>query len=78
MTMIMTGVPFYDTDVLILRDLSDTTVNMQTLNLVLTGIHVRLEPLEHRHLDGLVTAAAADPSLYQWSPVPQGEREAAQ
>jgi N-acetyltransferase len=44
----------------------------------LTGTHIRLEPLEHRHLDGLVAAAAADPSLYQWSPVPQGEREAAQ
>jgi RimJ/RimL family protein N-acetyltransferase len=46
-------------------------------NLVLTGTHVRLEPLEHRHLDSLVAAAAADPSLYQWSAVPQGEREAA-
>jgi N-acetyltransferase len=44
---------------------------------VLTGTHIRLEPLEHRHLDGLVAAAAADPSLYQWSPVPQGERDAA-
>jgi RimJ/RimL family protein N-acetyltransferase len=52
--------------------------NMQIPTLVLTGTHVRLEPLEHRHLDDLVTAAAADPSLYQWSPVPQGEREAAQ
>jgi RimJ/RimL family protein N-acetyltransferase len=52
--------------------------NMQIPNLVLTGTHVRLEPLELRHLDDLVTAAAADPSLYQWSPVPQGEREAAQ
>ena len=25
-----------------------------------------------RHLDGLVAAAAADPSLYRWTPVPQG------
>jgi hypothetical protein len=45
---------------------------------MLTGTHVRLEPLEHRHVDGLVTAAGADPSLYQWSPVPQGKREATQ
>jgi RimJ/RimL family protein N-acetyltransferase len=51
---------------------------METINLVLTGTHVRLEPLEHRHGDGLVAAAAADPSLYQWSPVPQGKREATQ
>jgi len=43
---------------------------------VLTGTHIRLELLEHRHIDGLVAAAAVDPSLYQWSPVPQGEAEA--
>jgi RimJ/RimL family protein N-acetyltransferase len=45
-------------------------------HLVLAGRHVRLEPLEHRHIDSLVAAAAADPSLYQWSPVPQGKAEA--
>jgi len=39
----------------------------------LQGRQIRLEPLDHRHVDGLVTAAAADPSLYQWSPVPQGK-----
>jgi RimJ/RimL family protein N-acetyltransferase len=44
---------------------------------VLQGMHVRLEPLEHRHIDGLVAAAGADPSLYQWSPVPQGPVETA-
>jgi RimJ/RimL family protein N-acetyltransferase len=43
---------------------------------VLQGTHIRLEPLEHRHIDGLVAAAAADPSLYQWSPVPRGKVEA--
>jgi len=43
---------------------------------VLKGRHVRLEPLEHRHIDGLVAAAAEDPSLYRWSPVPQGKIEA--
>jgi N-acetyltransferase len=44
---------------------------------VLSGRHVRLEPLDHSHVEGLVAAAADDPSLYQWSPVPQGEVEAA-
>jgi len=43
---------------------------------VLQGKHIRLEPLEHHHVEGLVAAAAADPALYQWSPVPQGEVEA--
>src|SRR5439155_9125599 len=49
---------------------------MGTEGLVLPGRHVRLEPLEHRHVEGLVAAAAADPSLYQWSPIPQGKVEA--
>jgi len=46
---------------------------VETEGVVLSGTHVRLEPLEHRHVDGLVAAAATDPSLYQWSPVPQGK-----
>ena len=41
---------------------------------ILTGRHVRLEPLAHHHVDGLVFAAA-DPAFYQWSPVPQGKSE---
>ncbi len=45
-------------------------------NPVLSGQHVRLEPLHHRHVDGLVSASARDPELYKWSPVPQGEAEA--
>ncbi|MGO8758465.1 MAG: GNAT family N-acetyltransferase [Terracidiphilus sp.] len=44
---------------------------------ILDGSQVRLEPLEPRHLDGLVTAAGADPTLYQWSAVPQGREAAA-
>ena len=44
----------------------------------LLGRHVRLEPLELRHAEGLAAASAVDPSLYRWSPVPQGELEAAQ
>jgi RimJ/RimL family protein N-acetyltransferase len=49
---------------------------METEGPVLQGKHVRLEPLELRHLDGLVAASAADPSLYRWSPVPLGRIEA--
>ncbi len=39
----------------------------------LEGVHVRLEPLERRHVPALVAASAADPSLYRWSAVPVGE-----
>lgn len=45
--------------------------------ITLSGEHVRLEPLGPAHLDGLVAAAAADPSLYQWTVVPQGKNEMA-
>ncbi len=41
-------------------------------NITLTGEFVRLEPLGQQHCTGLVEAAAADPSLYQWTMVPQG------
>jgi N-acetyltransferase len=40
---------------------------------VLQGGHVRLEPLDYCHVDGLAAASATDASLYQWSPVPQGK-----
>jgi RimJ/RimL family protein N-acetyltransferase len=50
---------------------------MGTENPALAGRHVRLEPLDYRHVVGLAAAAAAEPSLYQWSPVPQGKVEAA-
>ena len=49
---------------------------MTTENLVLQGKHVRLEPLDHRHIDGLVAAAGDDVLLYQWSPVPRGNADA--
>ena len=49
---------------------------MATENLVLAGRHIRLEPLDHRHVDGLVAASAGDGSLYQWSPVPRDKAEA--
>ena len=48
-----------------------------TTRFALQGRHVRLDPLDRRHVDALA-AAAGDPSLYQWSPVPQGNAEAAQ
>lgn len=41
--------------------------------LTLTGPHISLEPLSLSHADALAAAAAADPTLYQWSPVPQGK-----
>jgi N-acetyltransferase len=43
---------------------------------LLQGRHIRLEPLEPLHVDGLVAAAATDSALYQWSPGPQGKAEA--
>ncbi|MGP8258963.1 MAG: GNAT family N-acetyltransferase [Acidobacteriaceae bacterium] len=50
---------------------------MRTDSDTLTGTHIRLEPLDHCHVDGLAAASAIDPSLYQWSPVPQGRDQAA-
>jgi RimJ/RimL family protein N-acetyltransferase len=50
---------------------------MATESPVLSGARVRLEPLDNCHVEGLAVASGADPSLYQWSPVPQGEDEAA-
>ena len=49
---------------------------MATEDFELTGKYVRLEPLGHRHVEGFVKAAAEDPSLYRWSPIPQGRAEA--
>ncbi len=48
-----------------------------TEGFVLRGAHVRLEPLNHGHVEGLAAASAVDSSLYEWSPVPQGRLEAA-
>jgi N-acetyltransferase len=49
---------------------------MGTESPILAGKHVRLESLEHHHIDGLVAAAVGERSLYQWSPVPQSKPEA--
>jgi RimJ/RimL family protein N-acetyltransferase len=48
---------------------------MGTEGTVLEAGHIRLEPLNLRHIDGLVAAAKAEPSLYQWSTIPQGKPE---
>ena len=47
-----------------------------TNDVVLRGEHVFLEPLDYRHVDGLVAASGGNPSLYRWSPVPQSKDEA--
>jgi N-acetyltransferase len=45
---------------------------------VLSGSHVRLEPLEDHHIEGLITAAGHDRAFYAWSAVPQGRFEMTQ
>ncbi|HCL83302.1 MAG TPA: N-acetyltransferase [Chitinophagaceae bacterium] len=42
---------------------------------VLKGIHIRLEPMDMNHLEGLMNASVTESSLYRWSPVPQGREE---
>jgi RimJ/RimL family protein N-acetyltransferase/GNAT superfamily N-acetyltransferase len=44
--------------------------------LVLNGGQVRLEPLGHRHVPGLVAAAADGGELYRWTTVPRDEAQA--
>lgn len=42
----------------------------------LTGKHVRLQPLEPRHIEPLAAAGSPeDPNLYRWTFVPQGVEE---
>src|ERR1700684_1930890 len=43
---------------------------------LLQGKHVRLEPLEHRHVDGLVAASSREPHFFLCSTGPQGKTEA--
>ena len=50
--------------------------DIASTGLAFTGKHVRLQPLEHRHVPGMVATSVGGASLYQWSPVPQGEAEA--
>jgi N-acetyltransferase len=57
-----------DKQVAAVRDNQRVTVSSS----VLTGSHIRLEPLSPAHADGLVAASSGDPALYQWSAVPIG------
>lgn len=41
-------------------------------HITLIGKYIRLEPLSHLHLPGLVQAAEDDPELFKWTHVPQG------
>lgn len=43
---------------------------------VLAGKHVRLEPLDWRHVEGLAAASAGAGDLYRWSFVPVGAEAA--
>ena len=45
-------------------------------DVVLEGEHVRLEPLELRHVDALAAATEGDAELYRWSVVPQTKADA--
>jgi len=56
--------------------MSDTTLVIGPT--ILAGKYVRLEPLAHVHIPGLVAAAREDPSLYRWTTIPQGVMEMAQ
>jgi RimJ/RimL family protein N-acetyltransferase len=47
-----------------------------TESFTLRGTHIRLEPLDHFHVDGLVAAAAGNRDLYRWSPIPHGREQA--
>lgn len=56
--------------------MSDTTLVIAPT--LLSGTHVRLEPLARSHVPALVAAARENPALYQWSDIPQGVTEMAQ
>jgi RimJ/RimL family protein N-acetyltransferase len=49
---------------------------MSNGSIILSGQQVRLEPLEHSHVEGLAAASQGDSSLYRWSPVPQSREQA--
>ena len=58
--------------------MSEAGLEASPSEIVLSGAHVRLEPLSRTHVPALVAAAREDPGLYQWSYIPQGVMEMAQ
>jgi RimJ/RimL family protein N-acetyltransferase len=56
--------------------MSDTTLVMAPT--MLSGAHVRLEPLSRTHIEALLAAARQDLSLYRWTTVPASVMEMAQ
>jgi N-acetyltransferase len=58
--------------------MSEAGLEASPSEIVLSGAHVRLEPLSRTHVPALVAAAREDPALYQWSYIPQGVMEMAQ
>ena len=55
----------------------DTAAGCRAVAGTLAGKAVRLEPLGHQHVPGLVAAAAGGAELYRWSAVPQDEARSA-
>ncbi len=57
-----------------------SVITEDSTHTVLSGIHVRLEPLARAHVPGLVAAARRDPglALYQWTAVPLSVADMAQ
>jgi N-acetyltransferase len=51
---------------------------MNPAPVVLTGTHVRLEPLTPAHVPGLLAAAGGELELYKWSFIPQTHADAMQ
>ena len=49
-----------------------------TSDVLLQGTHIRLEPLDRRHIETLAAAGDGHRELYRWSPVPHGITETTQ
>jgi RimJ/RimL family protein N-acetyltransferase/GNAT superfamily N-acetyltransferase len=58
------------------RDPAPAAAEVPSATGVLAGPHVRLEPLRHGHVPGLVAAAAGGGDLYRWTVVPRDTGQA--
>jgi RimJ/RimL family protein N-acetyltransferase len=55
------------------HEVPNDILNAAMINdVLLRGNHIHLEPLTPNHAAALAAASAPDPTLYRWSPVPQG------